>query len=642
MTGASDSFATLTFAYDSGGRVSSTATSGAAGTQPLVTLTYGYDAFGNKTSMSDSLSGSGWAGQGVTSYAYDAAFRLTTMTQTFGGNAGPQVLLGYDSGGRLTSIDRTIAGAGTSVNTSLVYDAANRLGTIVDQAGTTGLATFLYGYDSGNRLTSENDVEIAGGVTYTYNATYAYDHADELTGATATLDGSAANESYAYDSGGNRNTTGYTVGGDNALTASPGYTYTYDNEGNMTAKTQTSTGDIWTYTYDDRNRLTAVLEKSSGGTTLNQATYVYDALDRRIGIDDNSTQTWIVFDAQNPYADFTGAGSLATRYLSGAAIDELFARTSASGTSAWYLTDNLGSVRDIVSSAGSILDHLAYDSFGNIKLETNASNGDRFKYAGLQWDPTAQTYLSEHRPFDAGTGRWISQDPLGFGGGDFDLYRYVANVTTDKIDPLGLQVPMGVYHNPRPKPTPVPPLTSPYFTTTTFSGESYISTEFPTPVFPTTPYSNLNIGYMGCVGLASLRSGVCPPMDLNKDSTALAWFNNPEATLEYYNGLTKGGRNPNLMIIAIQSSNIPNIGYVTPYPGMIYPIGGKWKVGELLYNYATWQQPRGGIPFWEYANNGNGIKPMNAIRSGTLPGAPYVVTIYGVVPSKSPYMTTRK
>ena len=121
-----------------------------------------------------------------------------------------------------------------------------------------------------------------------------------MTAVTATLDGNAANESYGYNTNGNRTMTGYSTGGDNALTSSPGYTYTYDNEGNMTAKTQTSTGDVWTYTYDDRNRLTGVLEKSSGGTTLNQATYTYDALDRRIGMDDNGTKLWTVFDGQNP------------------------------------------------------------------------------------------------------------------------------------------------------------------------------------------------------------------------------------------------------------------------------------------------------------------------------------------------------
>ena len=56
-------------------------------------------------------------------------------------------------------------------------------------------------------------------------------------------------------------------------------------------------------------------------------------------------------------------------------------------TTAWYLPDNLGSVRDIVNSAGAELDHIVYDSFGNIVTETNATNGDRFKFAGMEYSP---------------------------------------------------------------------------------------------------------------------------------------------------------------------------------------------------------------------------------------------------------------
>ena len=93
-----------------------------------------------------------------------------------------------------------------------------------------------------------------------------------------------------------------------------------------------------------------------------------------------------------PYADFTGSGTLLTRYLygpgviNGSVVDEILARTSSGGTTAWYLPDKSGSVRDIVSSSGSLLDHIVYDSFGNILTETNASNGDRFKFAGMEYD----------------------------------------------------------------------------------------------------------------------------------------------------------------------------------------------------------------------------------------------------------------
>ena len=40
-----------------------------------------------------------------------------------------------------------------------------------------------------------------------------------------------------------------------------------------------------------------------GGTIV--ASYTYDALGRRIGIDDNGTQTWSVYDGTNPYANST-------------------------------------------------------------------------------------------------------------------------------------------------------------------------------------------------------------------------------------------------------------------------------------------------------------------------------------------------
>ena len=41
--------------------------------------------------------------------------------------------------------------------------------------------------------------------------------------------------------------------------------------------------------------MTAV-EKTSGGTTLESVTFTYDALDNRIGMDENSTQTWTLYD----------------------------------------------------------------------------------------------------------------------------------------------------------------------------------------------------------------------------------------------------------------------------------------------------------------------------------------------------------
>jgi RHS repeat-associated protein len=192
------------------------------------------------------------------------------------------------------------------------------------------------------------------------------------------------------------------------------------------------------------------------------ATYTYNALDQRIGFKDSSTQTWTVYDGPTadaePYADFDGSGTLTERYLhgpgvvNGAVVDELLARTSSGGTTAWYLTDKLDSVDNIVSSSGTALDTIVYDSFGNITTESNASNGDRFKFAGMEYDSTTGQYYDHARAYDQSLGRFTSVDPMGFRAGDVDLYGYVDNSPWRATDPSGLwQVPMPnpVMFNPR-------------------------------------------------------------------------------------------------------------------------------------------------------------------------------------------------
>ena len=40
--------------------------------------------------------------------------------------------------------------------------------------------------------------------------------------------------------------------------------------------------------------------------------------------------------------------------------------------------------------------------------------------------------------YDPETGTFISEDPIGFGGGDANLYRYVGNNPVNYSDPYGL------------------------------------------------------------------------------------------------------------------------------------------------------------------------------------------------------------
>ena len=86
--------------------------------------------------------------------------------------------------------------------------------------------------------------------------------------------------------------TGYSVTSNNRTTAMPGLTYTYDDAGNRTSKTETATGKVEEYTWDYRNRLTAVrFRNTSTGPIVREVTYEYDALNRLVRRDHDSDGT---------------------------------------------------------------------------------------------------------------------------------------------------------------------------------------------------------------------------------------------------------------------------------------------------------------------------------------------------------------
>ena len=116
------------------------------------------------------------------------------------------------------------------------------------------------------------------------------------------------------------------------------------------------------------------------------------------------------------------------------------ARISTSGgIAAWYLTDRLGSVRDLTDATGAVQDTITYDGYGNVLSETNPSFGDRYKFTAREFDSATGLQYNRARYYDPTIGRWTSQDPLGFDGGDANLYRYVGNRPTFSTDPTGRQ-----------------------------------------------------------------------------------------------------------------------------------------------------------------------------------------------------------
>jgi RHS repeat-associated protein len=258
----------------------------------------------------------------------------------------------------------------------------------------------------------------------------------------AHTNGSFANESFSYDTNGNRNSTGYGTGTDNRISTDGTYNYAFDNEGNLTTRTKISDSSQTIYKWDYHNRLTEVDSKPAVGATVVLATFTYDALDRRIGRTENGTATATLYEGNAPVLDFVnGSSTPGARYLQGlgAVVDQVLAREK-SGTVAWYLPDRLGTIRDIVDNTGAIVDHVDYNAYGKVLSESVPSVGDRLTgFAGLDRDTATGLNLAVYRVQDPGTGRWLSEDPLGFDGEDTNLYRYLDNEPINGIDPSGIE-----------------------------------------------------------------------------------------------------------------------------------------------------------------------------------------------------------
>jgi RHS repeat-associated protein len=86
-----------------------------------------------------------------------------------------------------------------------------------------------------------------------------------------------------------------------------------------------------------------------------------------------------------------------------------------------------------------------YDAFGNITSESNTTFGDRYKWTGREFDSLTGLQYNRARAYDAPLGRWTGQDPIGFGAGDDDIYRYVNNNPLQGIDPSGLDETQNKY-----------------------------------------------------------------------------------------------------------------------------------------------------------------------------------------------------
>ncbi|MCU1269196.1 MAG: hypothetical protein JWN74_490 [Acidobacteriaceae bacterium] len=379
---------------------------GTQGNSYASTISYQYDAVDRMTQATDSISG-------ITTRIYDGLDRLTSETTPQGG-----ISYTYDNASR-----RATSQVVGQSPVGYTFDSANRLTQIAQGTSTVGFT-----YDNTNRRST---LTLPNGIV----ATYSYDIDSHLTSISYTLNSNSVGAlNYGYDGLGMRTsvsgslartglpqpmpTASYDVG--NELLAWNESALSYDANGNMLSD------GTHNYGWDARNHLSAIDSGSTGS-------FVYDPAGRRATKVISGTQTNFLYDLANPVQELSGTTPTANLITGG--LDEYFARTDANGTSN-FLSDALGTTLGLTDSAGTKQTQYSYDPFGSIS-QSGVSSTNSFAYTGRENDGVGLDYYRA-RYYSPQFGRFLSEDPIGFGGG-INVYAYVGNSPTNSIDPFGLR-----------------------------------------------------------------------------------------------------------------------------------------------------------------------------------------------------------
>jgi RHS repeat-associated protein len=203
-----------------------------------------------------------------------------------------------------------------------------------------------------------------------------------------------------------------------------------------------------TFGYDAWNRL--VEAKNSSGSVL--ITYSYDAEGRRITEDRSGTVTTLYYSSQWQVVEEQVSGVTRYRYVwSPVYVNAMVFRDQLNSDGS--LNQRLYAVQDanwnvtaLVDVTGNVVERYVYTPYGvTIVYDANwnvRTGGSQFAWvynfqAGRS-EALTGLYYFEQRDYSAALGRWIEVDPIAFGAGDTNLYRYVGDEPDNHVDPTGM------------------------------------------------------------------------------------------------------------------------------------------------------------------------------------------------------------
>lgn len=426
-------------------------------------VSFGYDAAGNKTSMADAT--------GSSSYQYDPFGELTSAVN----GANQTVGYGYNADGQVSSITYPLPVGATWATTNTVnytYDNADQLTKVTDFNNNAITIT-----PTADRLPKSAVLGSTGDtITTTYDNT-------DTPSAIAIKNSATTLQSFSYSDSPAR-----TVLSETDAPSSPQSpaTYTYDAKGRVTSMTPGS-GSTLNYTFDASSNLIALPTGASTdydhageltSSTLSGTTtsYAYNADGERLTAKQGSTTissgTWNGAGQLTAYSDPTASMSAATydgsglrsSATTGSGTQSFVWNTTSSiprllmdsdnayiyagdstpaeqvnlsnGAVTYLVADSLGSVRGTVNGNGTLTATTSYDAWGNPETLGGLLASTPFGYAGGYTDQDGLVYLI-NRYYDPGTGQFISVDPQV--AETLEPYSYAGGNPISSADPTGMK-----------------------------------------------------------------------------------------------------------------------------------------------------------------------------------------------------------
>ncbi len=401
------------------------------------TVSYTYNLHDKLTSMTDSL--------GTTIYEYDEVYRVKSVTDPHGFTIGYE----YDEAGNISKLTYP-DGKAVEYN----YDRSGLLEESIPWFASAQTATFrhdildnLRNVDHFNRVYSNYNVDQASRLTSIYhnmmiNPAKTVRKKLQNVSPMSLFIGNPTIAAYSYtlDGNGNRIKTeqaeplapivsaedsAYTYNDKrNRLLSAGDDTFGYDDEGQLNDKNET------TYMFDDAHRLIAI----EGGQSVQ---YYYDGAGRRLKAIRNGIETRYIYDAGgNLLAEADEENNILKYYIYG---ESLLAMVTPDDEYYSYHFDGNGNTVAITDKNQRVVNAYTYEPFGTITNQRELID-QPFKFAGQYgiMHESNDLYYMRARYYDPEVGRFISEDPIGFEGGDVNLYAYVWNNPINWIDPSGL------------------------------------------------------------------------------------------------------------------------------------------------------------------------------------------------------------